>query len=49
VKDLPPRLLMAIVMGAFVGVVRASWECKLELTADNLAAAEQCCWEAIRV
>jgi TetR/AcrR family transcriptional regulator, repressor of fatR-cypB operon len=43
-----PVLLMSIVYGAFVGLVRASWEGKLVLDQAQLEAAETCCWEAIR-
>jgi AcrR family transcriptional regulator len=48
VKPGPPELLIALAYGAFVGLVRASWQGQIELTAANLAAAEQCAWEAIR-
>lgn len=44
----PPRLLMAIVMGAFIGVVRNSIEQQQTITADEWKLAEQCGWEAIR-
>jgi AcrR family transcriptional regulator len=47
-KPLPVALLGAVVYGAFIGLVKASWEKRLELTTENLDAAEQCCWEAIR-
>lgn len=44
----PPRLLMAIVMGAFIGVVRNSIEQQQTITAAEWKLAEQCGWEAIR-
>jgi AcrR family transcriptional regulator len=47
-KPLPPVLLGAIVYGAFIGLVKASWDGRIELTRETLDAAEQCCWEAIR-
>jgi AcrR family transcriptional regulator len=47
-KDLPPMVLISIVFGALIGIVRASWQGLLELTPENITAAEQCCWEAIR-
>jgi AcrR family transcriptional regulator len=47
-KPLPPVLLGALLWGAFVGLVKASWEKRIELTKEALDAAEQCCWEAIR-
>lgn len=48
IKSLPPSLLFAIVLGGFVGVMRAAWEERIPLSDETLAAAEQCCWEAIR-
>jgi hypothetical protein len=39
---------MAIVYWSFVGLGRCAQEGRLALTDDNLAAAEQCIWEAIR-
>jgi AcrR family transcriptional regulator len=47
-KPLPPVLLGALVYGAFIGLVKASWDGRIELTEEALNAAEQCCWEAIR-
>jgi TetR/AcrR family transcriptional regulator, repressor of fatR-cypB operon len=47
-KPLDPALLLALVMGAFVGVLRANAEGRLALTPEVLVTAEQCCWEAIR-
>jgi len=44
----PPMLLIGIVLGAFIGVVRKSWECGMTLTPDVWAQAEQIVWEAIR-
>lgn len=43
-----PMLLMTLVYGAFVGLVRASWEGKLDLTPERMSKAEQCVWEAVR-
>jgi AcrR family transcriptional regulator len=47
-RPMDPVLLMALAFGAFVGVVRASWEGKLELTEHTFEAAEQATWELIR-
>ncbi len=47
-KPLPPMLLIAILTGAFVGMVRKAWEGKLELTPEVIAGGETCAWEAIR-
>ena len=48
IKPLPPMVLMVLVMGAFVGLVRASWEGHLELTPEVIAEGERCVWEMIR-
>jgi AcrR family transcriptional regulator len=48
VKQAPPMLLIAIVHGAFVGLVRKVQEGLLELTPETITQAEQCAWEAIR-
>lgn len=44
----PPHLLMALVMGAFVGVIRSCIEIHQELDSADWKLAEQCVWEAIR-
>lgn len=44
----PPRLLMGLVMGAFVGVIRSCVEQEKPLEDADWAFAEQCVWEAIR-
>jgi TetR/AcrR family transcriptional regulator, repressor of fatR-cypB operon len=48
VKPYPPMLLIAIVHGAFIGMLRKCWEGLLELTPETIAAGETCAWEAIR-
>jgi hypothetical protein len=48
VKPHHPMLLIAIVHGAFIGMVRKCWEGLLELTPETIAAGETCAWEAIR-
>lgn len=48
IKNLDPMLMIGVLFGAIVGMVKLSWEGKLELTDDRLEAAEQLCWEAIR-
>jgi TetR/AcrR family transcriptional regulator, repressor of fatR-cypB operon len=47
-KKTSPRLLMALVMGAFVGVIRNCVEMSEPLTEAAWLTAEQCMWEAIR-
>ncbi len=43
-----PRVLMGIVMGAFVGIVRSCIEIDQPLDQVDWTLAEQCLWEAIR-
>jgi AcrR family transcriptional regulator len=43
-----PRLLMGLVMGAFVGVIRSCVDVDQPLEDADWALAEQCVWEAIR-
>jgi len=44
----PPRLLMGIVMGAFVGVIRSCVEVEQSLDTADWVLAEQVLWEAVR-
>ncbi len=44
----PPRLLMGLVMGAFVGVIRSCIEDAQPLNDADWKLAEQCLWEAVR-
>jgi len=39
---------MALVWGAFLGVIREVWDGRLSPTGDSLTKAEECVWEAIR-
>jgi len=43
-----PRLLMGIVMGAFVGVIRSCVDVDQPLAEADWKLAEQCVWEAVR-
>nr|HEX4318572.1 TetR/AcrR family transcriptional regulator [Kofleriaceae bacterium] len=47
-KPATPRLLIGMVMGAFVGVIRSCIEVDAPLTDADWATAEQCMWEAVR-
>jgi AcrR family transcriptional regulator len=47
-KVAPPRLLMAIMLGAFIGVIRSSIELEQALDSADWRLSEQCVWEAIR-
>jgi AcrR family transcriptional regulator len=48
VKDLPAQLLLAIIWGAFLGVIKGVWEQRVSPGTNTLRDAEQCVWEAIR-
>jgi AcrR family transcriptional regulator len=48
IKAGDPRLLMGIVMGAFIGVIRCCMEWNTKLEDANWLFAERCMWEAIR-
>jgi hypothetical protein len=47
-KDVPAEILMAIVWGAFVGLVSACAKGYLAISPEVLDQAEACLWEAIR-
>jgi TetR/AcrR family transcriptional regulator, repressor of fatR-cypB operon len=49
VKSLDAYLLMELVFGAFIAMMRAHWEGRIELSDASIAAAEQACWDAIAV
>jgi AcrR family transcriptional regulator len=44
-----PRLLIGMVMGAFIGVIRNCVEIEQPLGEADWKVAEQCMWEAVRV
>lgn len=47
VKPLDAWVLMELIFGAFIGMMRAHWEGRIELTPAVIAAAEQACWDAV--
>jgi AcrR family transcriptional regulator len=47
-REAPPELLVAILIGAFVGVEKAARNGELELTPEIEAEAEEIGWQAIR-
>jgi AcrR family transcriptional regulator len=47
-KDVPVDVLIAVVWGAFVGLVKGAHSLKLSIPPEAFDAAEMCCWEAIR-
>lgn len=49
VKPLDAYVLMELMFGAFVGMMRAQWEGRIELTDELIAGAEQACWDAVSV
>lgn len=48
IKAGPPKLIMGIVMGAFIGVIRSCVEDDAQPTPANWKLAEQLIWEAVR-
>ena len=48
VKDLPPEMLGALVIGSYVGLIKASRAGCFQLTQEIIEQAEACGWEAIR-
>jgi AcrR family transcriptional regulator len=49
VKPLATYVLMELVFGAFIGMMRAHWEKRIELSPEVLRGAEQACWDAVAV
>jgi len=47
-KNVSADLLVAIVYGAFSGLIKSAWSGHLELDEQTLDASERCVWEAIR-
>jgi TetR/AcrR family transcriptional regulator, repressor of fatR-cypB operon len=47
-RDAPPELLVAVVMGVFMGVQKAFMNGSVEQTPANASLAEEICWEAVR-
>jgi len=47
-KDVPAEVLMALVWGAFRGLVQGGCEGRIALTEQIISQAEECVWEAIR-
>jgi TetR/AcrR family transcriptional regulator, repressor of fatR-cypB operon len=48
-KPLDGTVMMELVFGAFIGMMRAEWEGRIELTDEIIAAAEAACWDAVAV
>jgi TetR/AcrR family transcriptional regulator, repressor of fatR-cypB operon len=48
-KTLDATVLMELVFGAFVGMMRAQWEGRAELTDAIIEEAEQACWDAVSI
>lgn len=47
-KDVPAEVLLALVWGAFRGLVQGGCEGRIVLTEKIISQAEECVWEAIR-
>ena len=48
IKAMPAEMIMALVYGAFVGLVRARASSYLTLSPSVMEASEECVWDAIR-
>jgi AcrR family transcriptional regulator len=48
-KPIEPELLMELVFGAFNGMFRVHLERRVELTDELIDAAEEACWDSVRV
>jgi AcrR family transcriptional regulator len=46
-KPMDPVLQMELVFGAFIGMMRARWEGRLQLDDAALTAAENACWDMV--
>lgn len=46
-KSLDATVLMELVFGAFVGMMRAHWEGRVELNDHVIEQAEKACWDAV--
>ena len=47
-KDVPAPVLLAIVWGAFRGIVQGGCEGRIDMIPKVISQAEECVWEAIR-
>ena len=47
VKPLDAKVLMELMFGAFIGMMRAHWEGRIELSEAVIRDAEQACWDAV--
>lgn len=48
-KPVPAHVLMELVFGAFVGMMRAHWEGRIDLSDEVSRGAEQACWDDVEV
>lgn len=48
-KLVDASVLMELIFGAFVGMMRAHWEGRIQLSEQVIAQAEQACWDAVAV
>ena len=48
-KSTDAMVLMELIFGAFVGLMRAHYEGRVDLSDDVIAEAEQACWDAVAV
>ena len=49
IKPLDAWVLMELVFGAFIGLMKAHWEGRLQLNEQVIADAEQACWDCVSI
>jgi hypothetical protein len=47
IKPLDAWVLMELVFGAFIGMMKAHWEGRIQLSEQTIADAEQACWDTV--
>jgi hypothetical protein len=48
-KPLDATVLMELVFGSFVGLMRAHYEGRIQLSETLVVAAEAACWDAVAI
>jgi hypothetical protein len=48
-KRIDPLIIIAFAYGTYIQIAKATWSGKFTPTAEQLAAAEACVWEAVRL
>ena len=47
IKPLDAWVLMELVFGAFIGMMKAHWEGRIQLSEQTIADAEKACWDTV--